>query len=273
MCNVGIHLILKAERVNSNIMKKIQYSKKVIEKHFKLHKIATMPELKVLLGTSVDMTILRKLRQLNYHSSYSHRGKFYTLDMVAQFGQNGLWFFNSAHFSRHGTLVNTCRHFVDNSIQGYSVKELNTILGVETKQTLLELSRLDTIVREKISGQYIYFTKNYSKKNGQVAMRNDTLSSSIIGTTDGGKEVLAHEMKAAIVLFYGLLDERHRRLYAGLEALKAGHGGDSAIARLLGIDARTVAHGRKELLAHPEKSTALRKAGGGRKSSKKTIRS
>lgn len=256
--------------MNTNIMRKIRYSKKVLEKHFKSNKIATMPELKVLLGTSVDMTILRKLRQLNYHSSYSHRGKFYTLDMVAKFEQNGLWFFNSARFSQYGTLVNTCRHFVDNSVQGYSVAELNSILDVETKETLLKLVRIDTIVREKLAGQYIYFTKNYSKKNVQLAFRNDNTISSILSTNDGGKEVLAHEMKAAIVLFYSLLDEKHRRFYAGLEALKIGHGGDSAIARLLGIDARTVARGRKELLAHPEKSTILRKAGGGRKSVKKT---
>jgi hypothetical protein len=31
----------------------------------------------------------------------------------------------------------------------------------------------------------------------------------------------------AIVVFYSLLDERQRRLYAGLEATKIGHGGDT----------------------------------------------
>ena len=37
------------------------------------HKVATLPELKQALGTEVGMTVFRKLRELGYHSSYSHR--------------------------------------------------------------------------------------------------------------------------------------------------------------------------------------------------------
>ena len=51
------------------------------------------------------------------------------------------------------------------------------------------------------------------------------------------------ELRAAIILFYSLLDERQRRLYAALESLKIGHGGDRRIAELLGLDAGTVARG------------------------------
>jgi len=43
-------------------------------------------------------------------------------------------------------------------------------------------------------------------------------------------------MKAAIILFYSLLDEQQRRLYAGLESMKLGHGGDSVLAEVLGLD-------------------------------------
>ncbi len=46
---------------------------------FKKNKIATMPELKEILGTQADATIFRKLRELSYRSSYSHRGRYYTL--------------------------------------------------------------------------------------------------------------------------------------------------------------------------------------------------
>jgi len=37
-------------------------------------------------------------------------------------------------------------------------------------------------------------------------------------------------------------------LYAGLESLKAGHGGDRRLAELTGMDVHTVARGRRELL-------------------------
>ena len=72
------------------------------------------------------------------------------------------------------------------------------------------------------------------------------------------------ELRAAIVLFCSLLDERQRRLYAGLEALKLGHGGDRRIADLLGLDPGTVARGRKQLLAGDVQRDRVRRPGGGR---------
>ena len=63
------------------------------------------------------------------------------------------------------------------------------------------------------------------------------------------------------MLFYSLLDERQRRLYAGLEAMKIGHGGDAQVAELLGIDPGTVARGRRELLAGDIEPGRVRRAG------------
>jgi len=66
-----------------------------------------MPELKTALGTEVDVTVFRKLKQLSYRTSYAHRGSYYTLDETAQFDEKGLWSFNSVWFSREGTLLAT----------------------------------------------------------------------------------------------------------------------------------------------------------------------
>ncbi len=68
------------------------------------------------------------------------------------------------------------------------------------------------------------------------------------------------------MLFFGLLDEQQRRLYAGLEALKTGRGGDTRIAGLLGLDTGTVARGRRELLDQDVEVERVRRRGGGRKS-------
>ena len=76
-------------------------------------------------------------------------------------------------------------------------------------------------------------------------------------------------MKAAIILFFGLLDERQRRLFAGLEALKIGRGGDARIAALLGVDPHTVARGRVELLGEDIDPTRVRRTGGGRAAAEK----
>jgi hypothetical protein len=83
---------------------------------------------------------------------------------------------------------------------------------------------------------------------------------------------MPEEMRAAIVLFFSLLDEKQRRLYAGLEALKTGRGGDAQIADLLGLDVGSVARGRQDLLHQEVERERVRKPGGGRKSLEKKRR-
>ena len=72
-----------------------------------------LAEIKNVLGTQSTMTVFRKLKQLSYLSSYSHRGKFYTLKDIAQFNEKGLWFFRDVRFSEFGTLMDTSKVFVD----------------------------------------------------------------------------------------------------------------------------------------------------------------
>ncbi|MCX6922811.1 MAG: hypothetical protein NT154_06305 [Verrucomicrobia bacterium] len=62
-----------------------------------------------------------------------------------------------------------------------------------------------------------------------------------------------------------LLDERQRRLFAALESLRIGRGGDEAVARATGMDPHTIAKGRQELHARDR----ARRPGGGRKCVKK----
>jgi hypothetical protein len=78
-------------------------------------------------------------------------------------------------------------------------------------------------------------------------------------------EVAPEEVKAAVLLFYSLLDEQQRRLYAGLESLKLGRGGDRQLADFLGLDPHTVARGRQQLLAQDVAVDRARRAGAGRK--------
>ena len=68
--------------------------------------------------------------------------------------------------------------------------------------------------------------------------------------------------------FYATLSEKDRRRYAGIEALKLGHGGISYISQLLECDRSTVAQGIEEVTGLPPDSQPedrVRQAGGGRK--------
>ena len=129
---------------------------------FRTRKIATMPELKAALGSEVDLTVFRKLKELGYRTSYSHRGGYYTLNEIAFFNDLGLWSFRGVWFSRYGTLVETCETFATKSDAGYFAEELDNLLHVETKAALLNLFRAARAGREKIAGRYLYGSAGWS---------------------------------------------------------------------------------------------------------------
>ncbi len=227
-------------------------------------KIATMPELKAALGTRVDLTVFRKLRELGYRTSYSHRGRYYTLTGIAQFGDSGLWSYRSVWFSRFGTLVNTAEVFVTGSELGYFAEELDNVLHVGTKAALLKLYRRGQVHREEVSDRYLYCSPDAEIRRDQVEARRQIESRPAMSRSIIDGEVVPDELRAKIVLYFSLLDEKQRRLYAGLESLKLGHGGDQKVAEFLGLDSHTVARGREQLLCGEIEPDRIRKAGAGR---------
>lgn len=247
-------------------MRTPQFSSETLRSFFHEHIIGTMEQLKDTLGTSVDMTIYRKLRQLSYLTSYSHHGKYYTLDELTDFDTFGLWQFEVARFSKYGTLLKTAQMFIEQSDKGYSVSELRVRLGVDVKEALLQLYKERRVNREEIAGRYVYFCSKPKRHRRQHLRR---LEEQPPLSTVEGRHVLAHEVNAAIILFYSVLDEQQRRLFAGLESLRFGHGGDSTISNLFNIDNRTVARGRSELLQRDIEIDGIRKKGGGRPAIKK----
>ena len=200
---------------------------------FRTHTILTLDDLKSALGTQVAMTVFRKLRPLANLSSYSHRGKYYTLTEIARFDQLGLWSHRHVHFSRHRTLINTCAALVHDSEAGYATSELEHLLHVHVKDPLRKLTRQGRIQRTKVGDRSVHFSVDSKLYDAQLGAPH-VLESEPIHLAVG--RVVPDELHAAIILFCSLLDERQRRLFAGLESLKVGHGGNRRIAALLGID-------------------------------------
>jgi len=243
----------------------------VLQSFLYSEKIATLEQLKAALHTTGTMTVFRRLKALRYLSSYSHRGKYYTLQEIPQFDEQGLWSHHSVWFSRYGNLVATVKEFVDQATAGWTTRELELILHVEVKRPLRQLYQGKAIYREKLSGVYTYFSAGGDKRRSQLLIREQSAADVEIGLPTQ-IEVLSHELKAAIILFFSLLDEQQRRLYAGLEAQKIGHGGDRKIAELLGLDVHTVAKGRRELFGEQVQRGRVRKQGAGRKATEKKRR-
>lgn len=48
-------------------------------------------------------------------------------------------------------------------------------------------------------------------------------------------------------LLLSRMDEQQRRWYVGLESMKIGHGGDTLLAQITGMNVETIRRGRREL--------------------------
>jgi len=73
---------------------------------------------------------------------------------------------------------------------------------------------------------------------------------------------LHHQMN----VFLSRLDEQQRRWYVALESKRVGHGGDTVLSQITGLDVETIRRGRRELddelAQRPVERT--RETGGGR---------
>ncbi|MCG8046076.1 MAG: hypothetical protein JAY75_19680 [Candidatus Thiodiazotropha taylori] len=65
------------------------------------------------------------------------------------------------------------------------------------------------------------------------------------------------KVKSHMLRFYRSLNERDRRRYAAVEAIKLGHGGIEFISKLLNCDQKTITSGIREI-RHQEKLSTER---------------
>jgi len=241
-------------------MRPIEYQVDSVVALLRRERIATIEQLKEALGTSVDMTVFRKLRQIPYHSSYSHRGRYYALDELIRFDQRGLWSYREVRFSRWGSLVDTAERFVSDAQQGLFASELRQVVQVEVEEPLLRLVREQRLAREKVSGAYLYCARESARRRAQIVAREAGPASDL----QQRRDLALDQSKAALLLLLGLLDERQRRLFAGLESMLLGWGGDRRISEITGLDVHTVAKGRRDLLEGKLLAERIRRPGGGR---------
>ena len=249
-------------------MRTAAFEPSVLRQYLRRHKIADLPELKRALGTDTALPVFRKLKTLHYLASYTHRGRFYSLPDIVHFDDRGLWSHQAVWFSRHGTLLATVEAFVLASPDGYYAHELADTLHAEVQEPLRHLVQRERLSRTEVDGQYLYTAIEPAHRRNQTLARRNAQSAPV-AVHLAGLEVSPDELKAAILLFYGLLDEQQRRLFAGLESIRLGHGGDTLLGDFLGLDAHTVARGRQQLLDRDVVSGRARRHGGGRLATEK----
>jgi hypothetical protein len=247
-------------------MKPVVYAAERLRAAFEAAKVMTMDVILEVLGKPTRMTAFRKLAALGYRASYSHGGRYYTLDEIANFDAHGLWRFDDARFSMHGCLLDTVEHLVNTSSEGCYARELHALVEVGVHNALAKLYQGGRLNREQLGGEFLYISAVIGQ--GQLRRREQRLIQAAAPSPQPDPafgQVTAEQFHTLLKA----LNEKQRRLYLGFESLKLGHGGDVRIARISGVNVKTIARGRSELESGHLTMDRIRAAGAGRPSVKK----
>ena len=151
---------------------------------FRAEIVLDMMTIKQSFPSRTRMSIFRDMQKIGAISSCNNRGQNYTLKEIAVFDQYGLWEFNGAVFSECGNLKNTIAKMISKSDAGMTHSELQSILGWNVHDTLLELVENQAVYRKRAAGAYVYFDaviENQAKQlekrtasKAQKAIRNQT---------------------------------------------------------------------------------------------------
>lgn len=152
---------MKTERIEK--IKKLFEETKVID--FK-----TLGE--KLIGRS-QRSIFRDLSFAKYLTSYTHAGRFYTLEHIPKFNEDGIWLYQKIGFSTYGTLKETVCELIKSSTEGMMHKDFTIKLKIRVHNTLLELAKKGLICREKVDGKYIYVSIEKEKALEQLKKRRN----------------------------------------------------------------------------------------------------
>ena len=164
-------------------------------------KVADMKELREVLGGRSRRSVFRDLSEAGYRTSYTHVGRYYTLQDIPTFDDQGLWFHQDIGFSRAGTLKQTVAKQVEQTPEGRTHNELRDLLRVRVHNTLLGLVRNECIGRQRVGRTYLYVSAEPERAEQQVTERRELIASLAemlrVPTDEEVVEVLAEALRAA----------------------------------------------------------------------------
>jgi hypothetical protein len=141
-----------------------------LERLFRHRPIARLDELRRVLGVS-GRTVFRILGKVGYLSSYSHAGRYYTLERIPVFDGDGLWAHSGVLFSSHRTLRGTVVHLVGRAPAGCTHPELRDRLRLRVYDTLHDLVAAGEIGRTEMERLYLYVSTEPAMARAQIAER------------------------------------------------------------------------------------------------------
>ncbi len=154
-------------------------SKKALTKLFRGQPVVDLDTLYRVLNTTSRMSVFRRLKDIGYLSSYTHRGAYYSVTDIPDFDEYGLWFHQGVGFSRAGTLKTTLVEQVDTAEEGHTHRELEALLRIRVQNTLIRLIREHCLVRERVDSLYLYVSAEAKRAAEQVAKRRQRTAAAV----------------------------------------------------------------------------------------------
>lgn len=152
-------------------MSRFDDAEAALHRLFARQPIASLDELRATLGTRSRTTVFRVVRSVGYRTSFSHAGRYYTLERIPKFDARGLWFYRDVGFSSHGTLRATVVARVDSSDAGCTHEELQAELKLRVHDTLRSLVQDTLIGRERVEDVYVYVSARRKVARAQMDRR------------------------------------------------------------------------------------------------------
>ena len=142
----------------------------IIAKEWEKEKVLELKDFVKSLKCSAA-TVRRRLKKWKTITSFNHKGRYYTLLGIADFRNDGLWFYNDIGFSQHGNLIETITYFISSSNAGLYANDLFELLHFKSYSILSRTMNNTSLYREKMYDKYIYFSADEKKRNIQISER------------------------------------------------------------------------------------------------------
>ena len=138
---------------------------------FLKNKVLDMKQIQKIISATSRMTAFRYLQELDYLTSYTHMGKYYTLPEIAKFDKDGFWHYGDVGFSSHGTLMDTLQYVITTSESGKTNSELEKLFQLRVQNSLQKLLKPKKITIMSSTKPMLYINPDPSIGQKQIEKR------------------------------------------------------------------------------------------------------
>ncbi len=134
----------------------------LIYKFIQTKKAVTIDELSPHVPHCVK-TIRRDIKELNAITSYTHRGKYITLQNIPIFDENGIWFYKNIGFTKYRSSLDLIVNLINNSEKRITKAELEDIMKIQISKQIQILLKQNRLNRIKLGAKYCYLSEKLTR--------------------------------------------------------------------------------------------------------------